>query len=293
MEIGIHTENFHDMNSHRPNRDALREKGYAEMRAAGFDCADLTALCDVKLPFYTADLATAKAMAREERAVAEAAGIRIHQVHGLWPTDDKTAENRKQKLIDMERSIRLTPCFGARYLVIHPDMPFGWGAEADPAFAYKINLELFRALMPIAEEEGVIVCIENMPMRAHALSPAKRMYEFVCEIGHPNLGMCLDTGHANVFGHDCGDIVRMIAPVLKVLHVHDNMGEKDQHLAPFSGTVNWDSFTDALREVGFDGVFSIETCLDIKDMTKEGHFESAKKLAQIARQLADRAEKGR
>lgn len=287
MEIGIHTENFHDWRNHRANRDALVARAYAEIREAGFDCADLTALCDVKNAFYTSDLETAKKLAEQERDVALAAGIRIHQVHGPWPTDDKTEENRLQKRIHMERAVRLTSHFGAKYLVIHPDMPFGWGDEPDPAFARKTNLELFRAILPIAEEEGIILCIENMPMTRHALSPALPMYEFVRELDHPNLGMCLDTGHANVFGHDCGDIVRAIAPVLKVLHVHDNMGDRDAHLYPFEGTVNWESFTTALREIGFDGVMSIESTLKQRDMTLDGHTDGAKKVADIARRLAN------
>lgn len=291
MEIGIHTENFHDWSGNKANREALAPAAYAEMREAGFTCADLTALADVNNAFYTSDLDTAKKLAEQERDTALAAGIRIHQVHGPWPTDDKTEENRLQKRVYMERAIRLTPHFGAKYLVIHPDMPFGWGAEPDPAFARETNLSLFRALLPIAEEVGVVICIENMPMRAHALSPAIPMYEFVRKLDHPNFGMCLDTGHANVFGHDCGDIVRAIAPVLKVLHVHDNMGDKDAHLYPFSGTVNWDSFTDALRDIGFDGVMSIEATLSLRDMNRPGHFEEAQKTAEIARRLADLATK--
>ena len=285
MEIGIHTENFHDSQT---NRDAIAREGYARLHQAGFDCADLSVICDVKGPYYTSDLATAKEMATKERAIAEAAGVRIHQVHGPWPTDDTTEELRQEKRIYMERAIRLTPVFGARYLVIHPDMPFGWWKE-DPAFAWQTNLELFRAILPIAEEEGVIICIENMPMTAHEISRTPRMYEFVQEINHPNLGMCLDTGHANVFGDDCGDMVRLIAPVLKVLHVHDNLGDKDAHLPPYQGTINWESFTTALRETGFDGVLSIEALLDVRDMQEDGHAEAARRMAEIARKLANAA----
>ncbi len=283
MEIGIHTGNFQDRQTNGPGRT------YAAMHEAGFDCADLSAICDVRGIYYTSDLETAKELARKERAAALAAGIRIHQVHGPWPTDDTSAEKRKEKLAYMERAIRLTPVFGARYLVIHPDMPFGWDEEKDPAFSWQTNLALFRALLPIAEEEGVILCIENMPMKAHAISRTQRMYEFVREIDHPSLGMCLDTGHANVFGDDCGEMVRLIAPVLKTLHVHDNMGDKDSHLSPYQGTVDWESFTSALREIGFAGVLSIEASLDVRDNTPKGRAEAARRMAEIARRLAEQA----
>jgi sugar phosphate isomerase/epimerase len=286
MDIGIHTGNFPHLCTDHPGPNTT---DYAAMRAAGFDCADLSAICDICGPYYTSDLQTAKEMAKKERKAAAAAGIRIHQVHGPWPTDDKTAKKRKEKLIYMERAIRLTPVFGARYLIIHPDMPFGWDDEPEPAFSWQTNLDLFRTMLPIAEEEGVILCIENMPMRAHAISRTQRMYEFVQTINHPNLGMCLDTGHANVFADDCGDMVRLIAPVLKTLHVHDNMGDKDSHLPPYKGTINWERFTSALREIGFAGVLSIEATLAVRDKTQEGRAEAARCMAEIARKLADAA----
>lgn len=286
MEIGMHTDCFESI----PVGD-VSEATYALMREAGFTCADFSGICDIRNAYYTLPLDEAKEMAKKERAAAEKAGVRIHQVHGPWPTDDTSAEKRAAKLPVMERAIRLTPVFGAKYLIIHPDMPFGWDSEPDPAFSYETNRELFTALLPIAEEEGVILCIENMPMKAHAISRTKRMYEFVCEINHPNLGMCLDTGHANVFSDDCGEAVHMIAPVLRTLHVHDNMGDKDAHLLPFNGTVDWESFTTALREVGFDGVLSMEANLyqNGESPATLSYEDAARRMAKIARRLADSA----
>jgi sugar phosphate isomerase/epimerase len=132
MDIGIHTGNFPHLCT---DHSGPISTDYAAMRAAGFDCADLSAICDVNGPYYTSDLQTAKEMAKKEREAAAAAGIRIHQVHGPWPTDDTSGEKRKEKLTYMERAIRLTPVFGARYLIIHPDMPFGWDDEPEPAFS--------------------------------------------------------------------------------------------------------------------------------------------------------------
>lgn len=283
MEIGIQTNNF----ANKLNHVALAAERYAAIRAAGFNCADLSLAAFTDSPFYESDLSTALALAKEEREIAARAGIRIHQVHGPWPTDDKTAENRAEKLVYMERAIRLTSTLGARYLVIHPDMPFGWDDEPDPAFAYETNRAMFRALLPIAEEEGVILCIENMPMKAHAISRVARMVEFVKDMNHPHLGMCFDTGHANVFGDDCGDAVRLIAPCLKVLHVHDNMGDKDEHLPPFAGTIGWERFSAALKEVGFRGVLSIEANFSTEDMKNASYADAARLMAARARRLAN------
>ena len=45
-------------------------------------------------------------------------------------------------------------------------------------------------------------------------------------------------------------------------------------------------FTDALREVGFAGVFSIEANLRVHENTEEGHAAAAREMAELARRLA-------
>ena len=71
-----------------------------------------------------------------------------------------------------------------------------------------------------------------MPMTALAISRTKRMYEFVQEINHPNLGMCLDTGHANIYRHKPGEMVRAFGKKLFALHVNSNCSTIDEHLIP-------------------------------------------------------------
>lgn len=42
------------------------------------------------------------------------------------------------------------------------------------------------------------------------------------------------------------------------LHLNDNDGEKDFHLLPGEGTVDWAEFRQALKEVGYRGPFLFE-----------------------------------
>ncbi len=74
----------------------------------------------------------------------------------------------------------------------------------------------------------------------------------------PNLYICMDTGHCNVFGDDCGEMIRLCGDKLKVFHIHDNNGLRDDHNLPYSGTIWWQSFKDAIREIGFNGCLSSE-----------------------------------
>ena len=58
-------------------------------------------------------------------------------------------------------------------------------------------------------------------------------------------------------------VVQLLGDELRVLHVHDNRGDGDLHLLPYFGEINWQDFADALKETGFDGVFSYESLLPL------------------------------
>jgi sugar phosphate isomerase/epimerase len=99
-----------------------------------------------------------------------------------------------------------------------------------------------------------------MPFLKQRISTMDRIVNAVAEVNSPYVGICLDTGHVNVFAeHDLGDAVRQAAPYLKTLHIHDNDGKGDRHMLPYLGTANWDSFTTALAEIGYTGSMSMET----------------------------------
>ena len=49
--------------------------------------------------------------------------------------------------------------------------------------------------------------------------------------------------------------------LLAALHVHDNFGIKDEHNIPGNGIIDWDGFVKALVDIGYDGVFSLETAI--------------------------------
>ena len=102
--------------------------------------------------------------------------------------------------------------------------------------------------------------------------------------------MCLDTGHENVVTHSAGDAVRLLGTdYMRVLHVHDNDGIGDRHWRMYEGTTDWEDFSNALFEIGFDGTLSLETAPLIKpEMTPEQIEESEIKLVRDAYKIAKR-----
>jgi sugar phosphate isomerase/epimerase len=280
MKIGINSGSFNYLET--------IEEQYKRIAALGYDAVDQD-LSDIGKACYQSDDAM-KEHCLQIRRAAEETGLEISQVHGPWPTDDKSAENRAETLIHMRRAVYGCHVMGSKHLIIHPQMPYGWGSEEDPEFSYRLTVDLMKALMPACEKYGVILCLENMPMKAHRISTMDRIVEAVRDVNSPFCGICLDTGHTNVFGRDLGEDVRIAGDLLKTLHIHDNGGH-DAHLLPWLGSTDWNSFTDALGKSGFDGVLSLETAGVRSPKMPEKLLDLAEILtAETARTLRDMAD---
>lgn len=240
-----------------------KEIRYQKMKEHGFTCADY-GMSNTEVAPYTLDDAEFDAYLTEERRLAEDAGIVISQVHGpwRWPPQDATEEDRAERMEKMKRSIRGTAVLGCKNWIVHPIMPYGINelGTDDAQKTWDLNVVFMRELLACAKEHDIIICFENMPMPNFSLGSVEAIMRFVNEMNDDHFRVCLDTGHVNVFpGQTLYDAVHMIGDKLQTLHVHDNSGKSDEHRLPWLGTADWEGFGRALREIGFDGVFSYET----------------------------------
>ena len=72
------------------------DRMYVRMRELGYDAVDQD-LANTKATCYR-DRTAMEEHCKAVREAAENAGLSISQVHGPWPTDDTTAENRVKTL---------------------------------------------------------------------------------------------------------------------------------------------------------------------------------------------------
>ena len=94
--------------------------------------------------------------------------------------------------------------------------------------------------------------------------------------------------HLCLIGVSAGDAVRLLGKeYLCAMHVHDNDGTKDWHWMPYHGLTNWEDFSAALQEIGFDGTLSIETKL-ARDPSEEPLEVKKKQLFEAAKRIAGR-----
>lgn len=239
------------------------EETYLKLKEHGFDCTDFN-MADTTSLLYTGNPVQAEDTLCRERKLAEAAGITIHQVHGpwRWPPQDGTEEDRKERMEKMKRSIYLTNVLGCKNWVVHPIMPFGTDDldKGEDLRTWAMNFTFMEELLETAKIYDVTICLENMPMHKFSLATPKEILNFVQQIGDDHFKICLDTGHVSVFPElNIGDEIRRLGKEIRVIHVHDNRYNMDMHLSPYDGVMDWDALASGLKDIQYDGVFSLET----------------------------------
>ncbi len=264
--------------------EAARET-FSRLRLLGYDCADLQTFVNTETEWFSAP----DRLRRWEEVgrIARDCGISLSQTHGPWrfPPRDYTEEDRAERFDKMCAAIEGTAAVGAPCMAIHNIMPDGGDKNPDPERFTELNRAFFSRLLEKARSCGVVIALENMPFKNLILSTPEQVLNFVKEFESPFFRVCLDTGHAAVFGLNPADAVRLIGrETLACLHVHDNDGAHDLHWLPYRGVIDWADFSRALNEIGYDGALSLETNVSGKlPASVRGEWEKA--LAATARAM--------
>lgn len=106
-----------------------------------------------------------------------------------------------------------------------------------------------------ANARGVGIAIENLRVVKNEVTI--EAIEKLSAEGY-TVGCCFDTGHSNFAGDNVADSIRQFGKRIKMLHVHDNYGDRDAHQPPYGGNIDWKSVVAALNEIGYEGDFNYE-----------------------------------
>jgi sugar phosphate isomerase/epimerase len=192
-----------------------------------------------------------------------------------WSLMAPTAAARREALQGAADGLHAAARCGATEAVLH----LGWQGDAWPEAAAAWAREAVLELMPVAREAGVRLLLENI------ISPGTRiarLLELLEEVDPGReVGLCVDLGHAHVEG-DVVEELRLALPRLAHLHVHDNDGTNDAHLAPGHGTIPWDQVMALLREAGYQG----RGALELRDHAR-GDLAEAEVLRHHLREVDD------
>lgn len=160
------------------------------------------------------------------------------------------------------RSIEAAKIIGAKWIVVHqrtvPDPT--WHSHKK---SLEANLKAFSRFADCAYRGSLStrLAIENMTEKQQGRrygTSVEEILELLDHLQDPVFGVCWDTGHANISGVNQPQAIRELGSNLVALHIHDNNGVQDQHIAPFAGNVPWGEVLQALGEVGYKGDFTFE-----------------------------------
>jgi len=123
-----------------------------------------------------------------------------------------------------------------------------------PAEDREVLLEGLAELGAHAAELGVALLFEPLNRyEDHMVNTVARAAELIAEAGTGGLAVLADTYHMNIEEDDLCDALRAVAPVLGAVHLSDS-----NRAQPGAGHVPFADVVATLREVGFDGVLSVE-----------------------------------
>jgi len=135
------------------------------------------------------------AVGREFRRFAEDHGLRFPQGH-LWLTADIAAQNQHEVLDRLKEWLDLFAAVGVRAGVLHPGGEAMRQSGRSGEEVLQAQVAGLTALTRHVRGGDLVICLENIVSQAPLADDLRTIID-AC--GGEHLGICLDTGHLNVF----------------------------------------------------------------------------------------------
>jgi sugar phosphate isomerase/epimerase len=180
-------------------------------------------------------------------------GVTFHSMHAPMHGDDDfgrsgapplniAAVEKRDRIAAMDeikRAIEVAETAPFQFLVQHVGVG-GESASGQKMDAAMTSLEHLRAF---AKPLGVQIVVENIP---NELSTPEALVELLETARFTDIGVCLDIGHAHM-APGVSHAFETLKDRIRTTHVHDNHGERDEHLWPGAGSVDWKETIGLLR----------------------------------------------
>jgi sugar phosphate isomerase/epimerase len=152
---------------------------------------------------------------------------------------DAEKKRRIESMDEIKRAIEVAEQAPFRFLVQH----IGVGGEKFDARKFEYAMTAVEHLRAFAKPLGVTVLLENIP---NELATPEKLVELLHTAHFDDVGVCFDTGHAHIMSK-LGEAAEILKPYIRSTHVHDNKGDRDAHLWPGEGTIDWNEAVTLLR----------------------------------------------
>jgi sugar phosphate isomerase/epimerase len=154
----------------------------------------------------------------------------------------------------VKNRVDLAQCLDAGTIVLHFTQPFKVfevnGEYRD--HVYRQAMKSFDELEYYCKTRGIVLCLENpgATPQNHSIYQFDTLFK---RYDKEFMGFCFDTGHGNMACKtNCLEYAERYNDRLFMIHIHDNHGEKDEHILPFDGTFNWEGFAKVLARSPYE-----------------------------------------
>lgn len=196
---------------------------------------------------------TDKAQVREVANWFRANGVDFHSMHSpMYMTNDRSRgsepplnivdADKRQRIEatdEIKRALEVAESIPFRFLIQH----VGVGNEYFDTRKFEAALSSIEHLRAFARPLGVSLLVENIP---NDLSTPEKLVELIKTLHYDDLGVCFDTGHAHLMS-SVHQAFGVLADRICSTHVHDNKRDRDTHLWPGGGDIDWSQMMQSLR----------------------------------------------
>jgi len=195
---------------------------------------------------------TDKEHIKELSAWFKSEGVELHSMHSpIYMSNDFKSGGAPLNIVDMDKPRRIDAMDEIKRAVeVAEQMPFrflvqhiGKSDEYDDPRKFEWAMSGIEHLRAFCRQLGVTLLVENTP---NDLATPEKLKELLKALHYPDLGVCFDTGHAHMTS-SVHQAFGVLEPYIRSTHVHDNKRERDAHLWPGEGTIDWNETMQALR----------------------------------------------
>jgi sugar phosphate isomerase/epimerase len=157
------------------------------------------------------------------------------QINLLHPEKSR----RIDSMDEIKRVLEVAELLPFKKLILH----LGESKDEWNPRALEYSITALEHLQAFARPLGVGLLVENLvnePAQPQNLLETLRSGHFT------DIGVCLDTGHAHL-GDGVPAAISALGERIESVHIHDNGGNRDEHLWPGEGTIDWPSVMPELK----------------------------------------------
>lgn len=195
-------------------------------------------------------------VAEEIRDAAHKAGLRIHSVmnmdHWKYPLSSADPEVVKRSMQGMETSLRNAKLWGADAVLLVPAVV---NPETSYSAAYVRSQKQIRELIPLAQELGVMIAVEEV-WNKFLLSPLE-FARYVDDFDSPWVKAYCDVGNVVLYGYP-QDWIRTLGKRIVKFHLKDFHFDNKKFVNLREGSIDWPEVRKAIAEIGFSGFLTVE-----------------------------------